>query len=52
MAIHSALEGARPGDTVLLAGKGHERYQIVGTESTPFEERAIVRDWLEGRAGR
>lgn len=51
-AIHAALDGARSGDTVLLAGKGHERYQIVGTESTPFEERAIVSDWLEGRAER
>jgi UDP-N-acetylmuramoyl-L-alanyl-D-glutamate--2,6-diaminopimelate ligase len=42
-AIHAALEEARPGDTVLLAGKGHETYQVLGTEKVPFDERAIVR---------
>ena len=37
------LEGrARPGDTVVLAGKGHERYQVIGTEKRPFDERAIA----------
>src|SRR5213593_4422774 len=43
-AIALALELARPGDTILLAGKGHETYQIVGTEKQPFDERAIVRE--------
>jgi UDP-N-acetylmuramoyl-L-alanyl-D-glutamate--2,6-diaminopimelate ligase len=42
-AIHTALAQARPGDTLLLAGKGHETYQVVGTEKVPFDERAIVR---------
>ncbi|HWB43073.1 MAG TPA: UDP-N-acetylmuramoyl-L-alanyl-D-glutamate--2,6-diaminopimelate ligase [Gemmatimonadales bacterium] len=41
-AIHTALEQARPGDTLLLAGKGHETYQILGTEKVPFDEREIV----------
>ena len=45
-AIRLALEEARPGDTVLLAGKGHETYQVVGTEKLPFEERRIVREIL------
>lgn len=45
-AIRLALEEARPGDTVLLAGKGHETYQVIGTEKRPFEERAIVREIL------
>jgi UDP-N-acetylmuramoyl-L-alanyl-D-glutamate--2,6-diaminopimelate ligase len=43
-AIRAALERARPGDTVLLAGKGHETYQVVGTEKRPFDERTIVRE--------
>jgi UDP-N-acetylmuramoyl-L-alanyl-D-glutamate--2,6-diaminopimelate ligase len=43
-AIALALSLARPGDTVLLAGKGHETYQVVGTVKQPFDERAIVRE--------
>jgi UDP-N-acetylmuramoyl-L-alanyl-D-glutamate--2,6-diaminopimelate ligase len=43
-AIARALELARPGDTLLLAGKGHETYQVIGTEKQPFDERAIVRE--------
>lgn len=42
-AIRSALEIAEPGDTVVLAGKGHEKYQVVGSERQPFDERVIVR---------
>lgn len=45
-AIHRALAMARPGDCVLLAGKGHETYQVVGTEKLPFDERAIVLEAL------
>jgi UDP-N-acetylmuramoyl-L-alanyl-D-glutamate--2,6-diaminopimelate ligase len=41
-AIHAALHEARPGDTVLLAGKGHETYQILGTGKVDFDEREIV----------
>lgn len=41
-AIRQALEMARVGDTVLLAGKGHETYQVLGTEKVPFDERDIV----------
>ena len=40
--IVRALSIAAPGDTVLLAGKGHEDYQVLGTEKLPFDERAIV----------
>lgn len=41
-AIRAALKESRPGDTVLLAGKGHETYQVVGHEKLPFDERSIV----------
>jgi len=41
-AIARALSIARPDDTLLLAGKGHEDYQVIGTERVPFDERAIV----------
>ena len=42
LALSLAREGA--GDTILLAGKGHETYQVIGTEKQPFDERAIVRE--------
>jgi UDP-N-acetylmuramoyl-L-alanyl-D-glutamate--2,6-diaminopimelate ligase len=43
-AIAHALAVARAGDVVVLAGKGHETYQIRGTTSHPFDEKAIVRE--------
>jgi UDP-N-acetylmuramoyl-L-alanyl-D-glutamate--2,6-diaminopimelate ligase len=45
-AIRTALTEGRPDDLVLLAGKGHETYQIIGTEKRPFDERAIVHEIL------
>jgi UDP-N-acetylmuramoyl-L-alanyl-D-glutamate--2,6-diaminopimelate ligase len=42
-AIALAVELARPGDLVLVAGKGHEDYQIVGTEKHPLDDRDEVR---------
>jgi len=48
-AIAEALAMARPGDTVLLAGKGHETYQVLGTRSYPFDERDIVAELLRTR---
>jgi UDP-N-acetylmuramoyl-L-alanyl-D-glutamate--2,6-diaminopimelate ligase len=50
IAIAAALAEAKPGDTVLLAGKGHETYQVIGTETRPFDERAIVQELLGARA--
>lgn len=49
IAIRWALDTARRGDTVILAGKGHETYQVVGTEMRPFNERRIVEEYLAGR---
>jgi UDP-N-acetylmuramoyl-L-alanyl-D-glutamate--2,6-diaminopimelate ligase len=43
-AIQRAIDLAEEGDIVLLAGKGHETYQIRGTTSYPFDEKEIVRD--------
>jgi UDP-N-acetylmuramoyl-L-alanyl-D-glutamate--2,6-diaminopimelate ligase len=47
-AIRTALESAEPGDTVLLAGKGHETYQVIGHQKLPFDEREIVANLLSG----
>jgi UDP-N-acetylmuramoyl-L-alanyl-D-glutamate--2,6-diaminopimelate ligase len=46
-AIARALAIAAPNDLVLLAGKGHETYQVRGTTKLPFDERAIVREILQ-----
>ena len=48
-AIAYALDNARPDDVILLAGKGHETYQIVGTEKFHMDEREIVNEHLEKR---
>jgi len=44
-AIHLALEMAKPSDFVLVAGKGHETYQIIGTEKFPFDDSKVIRDY-------
>lgn len=43
-AIRYALEIGKPDDVVILAGKGHETYQIVGKEKHDFDERVILRE--------
>jgi UDP-N-acetylmuramoyl-L-alanyl-D-glutamate--2,6-diaminopimelate ligase len=50
-AIEKAVLGARPGDAVVLAGKGHETEQIVGAERRPFDDRVEARRALELRRG-
>ena len=45
-AIHWAIENALPGDTILLAGKGHETYQILKDETIHLDEREVVADAL------
>ena len=48
-AIELALQDARPGDVVLIAGKGHEAYQESGGVKRPFDDFAVARSVLEGR---
>jgi UDP-N-acetylmuramoyl-L-alanyl-D-glutamate--2,6-diaminopimelate ligase len=48
-AIRTAILEARPGDGVLIAGKGHEDYQILGTEKVHFDDREQARSALELR---
>jgi UDP-N-acetylmuramoyl-L-alanyl-D-glutamate--2,6-diaminopimelate ligase len=45
-AIESACRIAKPGDTVMIAGKGHEDYQIIGKEVFPFDDREVAREAL------
>jgi UDP-N-acetylmuramoyl-L-alanyl-D-glutamate--2,6-diaminopimelate ligase len=46
-AITYTLKMAAAGDTVLLAGKGHETYQVIGNEMIPFDDRAVARELLD-----
>lgn len=48
-AIAKAISDAQPGDGVLIAGKGHEDYQILGTEKVHFDDREQAREALHNR---
>ena len=51
-AIHAAIASAAPGDVVLIAGKGHEDYQIVGKERRPFDDMEVALEALSNKAGK
>ena len=46
-AIHYAMDHAQPGDVIVLAGKGHEDYQVIDGVTIYLDEHRIVREWLE-----
>lgn len=48
-AIRKALSLAKEGDVVVLAGKGHEDYQVIGSGKIPYDEREIVKEILENK---
>jgi UDP-N-acetylmuramoyl-L-alanyl-D-glutamate--2,6-diaminopimelate ligase len=48
-AIGKAIELARPGDLVLVAGKGHEKYQVIGDRVLPFDDAVVAREALARR---
>jgi UDP-N-acetylmuramoyl-L-alanyl-D-glutamate--2,6-diaminopimelate ligase len=48
-AIHEAVRRARAGDVVLIAGKGHEKYQEIGGRVLPFDDVAVAREALAAR---
>ncbi|MDH4192758.1 MAG: UDP-N-acetylmuramoyl-L-alanyl-D-glutamate--2,6-diaminopimelate ligase [Nitrospirota bacterium] len=51
-AIHAAVAEAKPGDLVLIAGKGHEDYQILGTQKIHFDDREEARKAIHQQMGR
>ncbi len=48
-AIKYAMDNAKPGDIIVLAGKGHETYQILDYGTIHLDEREIIKDVLEGK---
>jgi UDP-N-acetylmuramoyl-L-alanyl-D-glutamate--2,6-diaminopimelate ligase len=48
-AIRKAIEVARPGDLVLIAGKGHEKYQVIRDRVLPFDDVEVAREALDRR---
>ena len=51
-AIERAIDEAEPGDAVVVAGKGHETWQVVGDERRPFDDRLVARAALARRRAR
>jgi UDP-N-acetylmuramyl tripeptide synthase len=50
-AIFRAIAEARDGDVVLIAGKGHENYQILGERKIHFDDKEVAREAMRERLG-
>jgi UDP-N-acetylmuramoyl-L-alanyl-D-glutamate--2,6-diaminopimelate ligase len=50
-AIRAAIGMGKPGDIIVLAGKGHEDYQIIGDKKVHFDDREVARDELQKKRG-
>ena len=50
LAIGTALDVARPGDIVVIAGKGHEQTQDLGDNVVAFDDRAVARSFLDAES--
>jgi UDP-N-acetylmuramoyl-L-alanyl-D-glutamate--2,6-diaminopimelate ligase len=48
IAIATAIKSLQPGDALLIAGKGHEDYQIIGTEKHHFSDHEVVLETIKG----
>jgi len=48
-AIEKAIKDAKPGDLLLIAGKGHEKYQVIGDKTLPFDDVEVARAALARR---
>jgi UDP-N-acetylmuramoyl-L-alanyl-D-glutamate--2,6-diaminopimelate ligase len=49
-AIEQALHSAQKGDIVLIAGRGHEKFQDFGSKQVPFDDREVVKEILSKRS--
>jgi UDP-N-acetylmuramoyl-L-alanyl-D-glutamate--2,6-diaminopimelate ligase len=49
LAIQLAANKSTDGDIILVAGKGHEQYQIIGTQTLPYDERQFVSRFQKGK---
>lgn len=50
-AIHFAVKAAKPGDIILIAGKGHETYQQIGNQVLDFDDRLVAKEAIKGESG-